>query len=162
MGGTANPYYLVSWKGLVYFTADGGGGRKIWKSDGTPGGTVEAVPAPPFSGPTQLTPLGDRLYFVANSPVDGEELWRLDGEVPSQVKDIWSGSGSSWPSDLTPVGSKIYFRAYTETAGEEPWVTDGTDAGTKTASSGAPTAPRKARSWSRTSSPAQESQIPFA
>ena len=46
------------------------------------------------------------------------------------VKDIDSGSGSSYPDYLTAVGTTLYFRATDGTNGYELWKSDGTAAGT--------------------------------
>ncbi len=37
------------------------------------------------------------------------------------VKDIRSGSGSSYPNDLAAVGNTLYFEAYDTTNGYELW-----------------------------------------
>ena len=46
------------------------------------------------------------------------------------VKDIDSGSGSSYPDHLTAVGNTLYFRANDGTNGAELWKSDGTASGT--------------------------------
>jgi len=46
------------------------------------------------------------------------------------VKDINSGSGSSYPNYLTAVGNTLYFKANDGTNGEELWKSDGTASGT--------------------------------
>ena len=46
------------------------------------------------------------------------------------IKDIDSGSGSSYPDQFTAVGSTLYFRATDGTNGYELWKSDGTASGT--------------------------------
>ena len=46
------------------------------------------------------------------------------------IKDIDSGSGSSYPDYLTAVGTTLYFRATDGTNGYELWKSDGTASGT--------------------------------
>jgi ELWxxDGT repeat protein/VCBS repeat-containing protein len=66
---------LTNVSGVVYFTANDGGGTRIWRSDGTSTGTV------PFSGiftgprPNNLTAVGNRLFFTADTGTSGVELW---------------------------------------------------------------------------------------
>ena len=50
------------------------------------------------------------------------------------LKDIRSGSGSSYPSDLAAVGNTLYLQAYDGTNGYELWKSDGTASGTVTVS----------------------------
>ncbi len=59
-------------------------------------------------------------------------MWKSDGTASGtvMVKDINSGSSTSFPDYLTAVGSTLYFRAYDGTNGYELWKSDGTSAGT--------------------------------
>ena len=63
-----------------------------------------------------LTAVGNTLYFQADDGTNGYELWKSDGTASGtvMVKDINSGSGSSYPSYLTAVGNTLYFQATTE------------------------------------------------
>ena len=54
----------------------------------------------------------------------------LGAAVPELVKDIRSGSGSSWPEDLVNVNGTLFFRGYDGVNGFELWKSDGTAAGT--------------------------------
>lgn len=78
--------------------------------------------------PEDLTVMGGKLYFKADTPGTGSELFVYDpvlGEA-SLAADINSGDGSSGPYDLTELGGKLYFRAYREIpfTGVELWVYD--------------------------------------
>lgn len=68
--------------GTLYFAAnDGVSGVELWKSDGTPEGTVQVMdiaPGAASSVPRGFTRVGLKLYFVASEPVHGDELWSLD------------------------------------------------------------------------------------
>ena len=48
--------------------------------------------------PYWLTAVGNTLYFGANDGTNGDELWKSDGTASGtvMVKDIYSGSGSSY------------------------------------------------------------------
>ena len=79
-----------------------------------------------------LAAVGSTLYFRAYDVTNGYELWKSDGTSSGtvMVKDINSGSSSSFPYDLTAVGNTLYFQANDGTNGEELWKSDGTASGT--------------------------------
>jgi ELWxxDGT repeat protein len=81
--------------------------------------------------PRELTPLGDRLFFVAHSPSRGEEIWVLSGNGVNNCRDIVPGPEGSSPSGLTAWRGQVYFRAYDSEHGVELWVTNGTTNGTR-------------------------------
>lgn len=71
-------------------------------------------------------------YFAATTLETGSELWRSDGTLAGTrvVRDIGSGTDSSWPRYLTVLDDQVYFAATSPGAGRELWATDGTWAGT--------------------------------
>ena len=75
------------------------------------------------SNPSELTAVGNTLYFAANDGTNGEELWKSDGTASGtmMVKDIRSGSSSGNPFEHTAVGNTLYFRANDGTNGYELW-----------------------------------------
>jgi ELWxxDGT repeat protein len=129
---------LVNVNGTLFFTADDGAhGSELWKSDGTPNGTVmvdDIVPGAAGSWPALLTKVGSRLFFVADDGVHGSELWSSDGTSAGTVlvKDIEPGAEGDYPYGLTAVGDTLYFSAglRDEVHGSEIWKSDGTAAGT--------------------------------
>ncbi len=122
--------------GPLFFAADDGTlGEELWKSDGTPAGTVmvlDILPSSFGSFPRSLTAVGNRVFFVADDGTHGRELWVSDGTAAGThlVKDIAPGAGSSVPYNLTAIGSVLVFSAFDEEHGVEAWRSDGTDAGT--------------------------------
>src|SRR5262245_48576637 len=134
------PMNLVNVGGTLFFTArdltDGvTHGRELWKSDGTPGGTVlvkDIAPGPDDGVSGGLTAVGGTLFFTANDSVNGIELWKSDGTVEGTVvvRDIRPGPSSSVPSFLTNVGGMLYFTADDGATGRELWRSDGTAEGT--------------------------------
>ena len=62
------------------------------------------------SNPTELTPLGDSLYYVAEDSSNAE-LRRFNGTSDVLVGEI-NLSGSSTPNSLTVVGDALYAQAY--------------------------------------------------
>ena len=73
--------------------------------------------------PRYLTPLGDCIYFVADTAELGEELWMLEGDKPRLVADLCPGPDGSSPRSLLPVGDNLYFTADDGVHGPEVWVT---------------------------------------
>jgi len=76
--------------------------------------------------------LDNRLLFVGNDGIFGEELWATNGTAQGTVRltDLNPGAGGSSISRLTRVGARAYFVATTPGLGSELYVTDGTPAGT--------------------------------
>ncbi|MEZ0580280.1 hypothetical protein [Nocardioides sp. MH1] len=137
-GSPSNPDELTAVGDRVFFSADVGGDRELYSSDGTTTGTrrVRNINLQRSSAPSELTAFHDELYFQAT--IDGNtELYRSDGTFAGTVlvKDIYNGGGSS-PTELTVVGDHLFFHALTSfnTSESRPYDqlvrSDGTAAGT--------------------------------
>ncbi|HZI67814.1 MAG TPA: ELWxxDGT repeat protein, partial [Thermoanaerobaculia bacterium] len=118
----------------LYFPAqDRANGNELWKSDGTPDGTVLVSDISPggSADPSELTELDGTVYFAASS-TSGRELWRSDGTPAGTalVKDIAAAWRSSEPRDLELFDRAIYFGAQDPIRGRELWRSDGTAEGT--------------------------------
>jgi len=117
---------------IVYFAGDG-----LWKTDGTVAGTQQVADVmphftPPCSphGPCSFVhrdydPVGVRskLYFPADSPGDGIELWSSDGTDAGTelVADVRLGTDSSRPASLVSVAGNLFFVANDGVHGRELW-----------------------------------------
>jgi ELWxxDGT repeat protein len=130
---------LTNVSGTLFFSADDGNvGHELWKSDGTPGGTVlvrDINPASGHSYPRHLANVNGTLFFAANDGTRGHELWKSDGTSTGTVlvKDIRpgpTGLNSSNPYSLTNVVGRLFFIANDGTNGRELWISDGTSTGT--------------------------------
>jgi ELWxxDGT repeat protein len=107
-------------------------GPRLWKTDGTPAGTVPIVSV---TYPNNLTAFQGRLYFTSSTVAERNELWVSDGTPAGThlVKDINPGDLDSDPSLLTEHAGRLWFLANDGTHGRELWSTDGTAAGTQLA-----------------------------
>lgn len=133
------PYHLTAVGNTLYFAMfrpDLVAGAELWKFE--PGVTPQPVmvkdiaPGIASSNPEQLTALGGLLYFSAEAPDTGRELWRSDGTEAGtvMVTDLAPGAASSDPSSLTPFDGGLLFAATTPSTGNELWFSDGSEAGT--------------------------------
>jgi len=117
----------------VYFTAEEGHGRGLWKSDGTEAGTVLVKDINPggISSIDNVLAFSGRLYFAADDGAHGRELWTSDGtpEGTAMVKDV-NPAGSGGASGLTVFQGRLAFVANDGVHGAEVWTSDGTAAGT--------------------------------
>ena len=132
------PFWSVALDGRVIFAAtDPVHGRELWYIDqqgqvGLLADIYTDASVNPSSSLSQLTPVGDALYFVCNDIEHGAELWISDGSGAGTrlLKDIFPGQGSSAPEALTPLGNLVYFTAEDESGAIRLWRTDGTPEGT--------------------------------
>ncbi len=132
------PRRLVRVGRTLFFTFDDGiHGRELWKSDGTPEGTVLVEDLNPFGSafpdfPT-LVAVDRTLYFVADDGTHGAELWRSNGTKGGTrlVKDIAPGPTSSSPGPFAVDDHRLLFVADDGTHGRELWRSDGTKGGTR-------------------------------
>jgi ELWxxDGT repeat protein len=86
--------------GNVFFAArTTAGGEEVWKTDGTPVGTIplpEIVPGPGSSSPWGFAAAGGRVFFVASDPAHGSELWAIDvAQGAVAVDDAFVDEGDS-------------------------------------------------------------------
>ncbi|MFN8192728.1 MAG: ELWxxDGT repeat protein [Nocardioidaceae bacterium] len=135
---TTDSYYtgpkgLRDVAGTLFFLVDRDDLRELWKSDGTTPGTtlVTQLPGEGFRA-TELTGVGDTLFFTASDETHGRELWKSDGTEAGtvMVKDIAPGADDSGLFDLTAEGDALFFNADDGAQGRELWRSDGTEAGT--------------------------------
>ncbi|HEV7507427.1 MAG TPA: ELWxxDGT repeat protein [Thermoanaerobaculia bacterium] len=108
---------------------------QLWKTDGTPRGTLRLTSSPPSPPGSVLLPmggaaLGDRFVFQGAD----FHLWTTRGTRASTQRLAGCPGGcplaqlnAAW---LVHDG-KLFFSGSTPGPGEEPWVTDGTAAGTR-------------------------------
>ncbi|MGL4464251.1 MAG: ELWxxDGT repeat protein, partial [Planctomycetia bacterium] len=143
------PQGLFDFNGVLLFTASAGddNSRELYRVnpttglpelllDASPAGVGDSL-AGVFNG---FVAFNGAVYFDANDPVTGVELWRTDGTPAGTrlVKDVKPGAGSGLTVDdtfpntftATAVDGFLYFPANDGSAGFELWKTDGSEAGT--------------------------------
>ncbi len=135
------PSSFTSVGSTTFFKAKNHLGYELWKTDGTPEGTVmvldihystSSYQVNTNSDITEMISFNNLLYFAANDAIHGKELWRSDGTQSGTyiVKDIHTGSGSSNPSSLYVHNGVLYFSATNGSGGHKLWKSDGTESGT--------------------------------
>jgi ELWxxDGT repeat protein len=123
--------------GTLYFTATPrGGDAELWKTDGTPAGTLrvkDVLPGPTGSAPHAKAAVGGTLYFLAkDTPSGTPALWKSDGTEAGTVK-VWSPPSGSTPRATLGAGGTLFFYVeHVTSSGMTPqlWKSDGTPAGT--------------------------------
>ncbi|MEO1617469.1 MAG: ELWxxDGT repeat protein [Planctomycetota bacterium] len=116
-------------------------GRELHKTDGTTAGTVLVadIVQNGSSSPSQLTAVGDQLFFSADDVFNtGVELWVSDGTEAGtrQVLDSLPGfamDGSPLdgaPELLGELGGELLFTTTDANQDNELWLSDGTDLNT--------------------------------
>ena len=105
----------------------------LWKTDGTPQGTLEAFISDSGDGPAEdLVAFGGTLYFFQFVNGEGDALFRTDGTPAGTVRLYTFDEGVFSNSSHFPVvlGGRLLFMADDGFHGPELWSTDGTAAGT--------------------------------
>lgn len=128
--GLVSQAYLTVAGDQVFFVGQDLAGIELWKTDGTARGTVrvaDLIPGVASSYPTELTAMGDLLFFHAVHPSFGREVWVSDGTAAGTrvLGDNFPSSGSGQPGPFAVVGDMMFYNSV------ELWMSDGTVAGTR-------------------------------
>jgi ELWxxDGT repeat protein len=108
---------FVNLNGTLYFGAFDAANSQwaLWKSDGTPGGTVVVADIDPGNSLRNLTVVGNNLFWSNyDSAHNAYALWEYNGTTASLVQDIGAGS----LTNLTAVGSNVYFQTLDSTTSQ--------------------------------------------
>ncbi|MBL8114270.1 MAG: hypothetical protein JNK60_15420, partial [Acidobacteria bacterium] len=114
---------LVATSDRLYFTL--GSPRKLFVSDGTPGGTT-LLGEYAVDGAVAV---GGRLFFLAWQAGGFQKLFVTDGTAAGTVP-LFTLAASSVKPGLTALADRVVFRNVVQGVGVAPWVSDGTVAGT--------------------------------
>jgi ELWxxDGT repeat protein len=134
---TIAPHQLTAVGNQLYFYAyTPDAGMELWRSDGWNTQMVKDIrigrqSSKPTYTALEMVAVNGTLYFWADDGVHGRELWKSNGTAATTqlVRDIQTGSGSSWLKNLTAVGNRLFFTPAT-TQGYELWTSYGTHNGT--------------------------------
>jgi ELWxxDGT repeat protein len=125
-GGLATvPYYAILGPEVFFTGRRGNGFNGLWKTNGTPGGTVEVAAG---ITPENLITVGNGIVFWFRG-----DLWRTDGTLAGTQRittipapaPARSRAGTNTHPSWVVTGNKLYF------GNDELYVTDGTLAGTR-------------------------------
>jgi ELWxxDGT repeat protein len=129
-------FELTGANGTLFFRGDNGtGGVELWKSDGTPAGTVlvrDIFPGAGSSFPGELTEANGTLFFRADDGTRGRSLWKSDGTRAGTVlvKAVFPDYEGSLPGYLAGVNGRVFLAADDGMTGPELWKSNGTAGGT--------------------------------
>jgi ELWxxDGT repeat protein len=136
-GRSSGPRNFTAIGDVLYFTASGDYGTSLWKTDGTPEGTVpvkyiENSWGYHGSNPRDFMVAGGGFFFAVDSGRDGREVWKSDGtpEGTVRLKAFTDRGNNSAISDLAVLGDELFLTADDGTHGRELWKSDGTAEGT--------------------------------
>jgi ELWxxDGT repeat protein len=132
------PRYFFSHQNYGYFTADDGNGENLWRTDGSPDGTIK-LSTDKFLGKVKYTPLGNSLLVMGKSSgTSNNKLYITDGtpENTSLLKDFSldeePGSFSiQYEDNYVETDASSVF-VIVRASSSEIWYTDGTPENTKT------------------------------
>ncbi|WP_169579635.1 hypothetical protein [Saccharospirillum impatiens] len=131
---------LSAFSSTTYFIGNDGSsgntsdGSQLWKTDGTESGTlkVKAVAPGEDADIEQITPVGDKVFFVADDNEGyGQQLWVSDGTESGTLRltdstELDAGTATT----LSEFDGMLYFRGRSESGEIWIWKSDGTIAGT--------------------------------
>lgn len=123
------PSNFVSTDEYAFFLTTGPSTQTIWKTDGTPDGTIELgdnAVGGYYSENFQR--LSNMILYEGEDQSNGNELWKVDANGIAMVRDIAVGMKSADPNSLTAAGSKLYFLT---NPNSKLWVSDGSEEGTR-------------------------------
>ncbi|MEM7113655.1 MAG: ELWxxDGT repeat protein [Chloroflexota bacterium] len=127
--GSSEPTRLTAVHDTLYFMADDGSGKGVWRSDGTEEVTELLFNRLDVDVPLDLNEFavheGD-VYFTIDS---GRALW-VTNETAVHFQQLMSGHNFNLTLPQ-PTAPAFYFTAYTSELGEELWLTDSTPENTQ-------------------------------
>ncbi|MDO6761820.1 T9SS type A sorting domain-containing protein [Tamlana sp. 2_MG-2023] len=127
---------IYNFQNSIYFAGTSDlEGTELWKSDTNHENfqLLDNINKSRYGLPARnnLVAINSNLIFKANDGITGDELWSYNGTEVLLLKDIKTGSETSFPSSFTSYKNNIYFSARDQTQGFTLWKTNGTAAKTE-------------------------------
>ncbi len=111
-GASSLPQNLVNVNGTLFFSAtDGAHGRQLWKSNGTPAGTVPMSNQAGGLNIKEIAHANGKVFFAAANalPQLGNQVFRLKDNAVSGANDITPVTNATNASNLKSLGAAIVF-----------------------------------------------------
>jgi ELWxxDGT repeat protein len=134
--GSSSPYGLTPLGDMVLFAADDYvHGTELWRSDGTPEGTVlvkDIWAGAEHGGPGKFGEFDNKVWFTVFSPEGAFNLWSTDGSESGTQQFTNLAVSYTAATPIAVVNNLLLFsKLWNPTSGgEELWSTDGTVTGT--------------------------------
>jgi ELWxxDGT repeat protein len=111
------PYQFRATGNLLYFLTNRPDTTFVWRTDGTTAGSFAVFDSEVVA---ESVIHADQLYFSAQTPDYGQELFVTDGSAATLVDDYVPGPGSSAPRELAAAGQAgLFFLATSPVIGTE-------------------------------------------
>ncbi|MCP9770751.1 hypothetical protein EGI22_22840 [Lacihabitans sp. LS3-19] len=123
-------YGLKEYAGFLYFSVN----EELWVTNGTIEFKLKSIE--PYGSGSPLTDFNvcnGKLFFVAFTQANGEEVWVTDGTGTGTqlLKELIPGvNAPTYSFKFEIVGNTLFFTYQDPIIGSELWKTDGTNAGT--------------------------------
>ncbi len=117
-GQTVKPNSWITFNNELYFYAGNqASGVELWKTDGTPAGTVivkDIYPGPTSSFPHGFIEFNGQLLFMARDADHGQDLWRTDGTLEGTrvFLELNQGAGNSAFANLMTLNNDTLLFTY--------------------------------------------------
>ncbi|MEE8522554.1 MAG: ELWxxDGT repeat protein [Thermoanaerobaculia bacterium] len=86
------------------------GSGELWVTDGSSSGTTRVPGSEQFGRVrSRVAHLGERVYFEAESPGTGNEIWWSDGDRVGLLADLAPGEADIRPLAICAVGNRLVF-----------------------------------------------------
>jgi len=132
---------LAVMAGRAFFFVQQPDHLELWRSDGTPDGTLRVASIPVADRPNEPAVAGGALWFGVRDDA-GTSIWRSDGTAAgtTEVATLPEGLELSLFTPFAGAGGRVFFVTSDFDLGDHAdqlWVTDGTAAGTAPVMGGA-------------------------